>query len=343
LLTVLLCSFIIVMLHINERGSLMFNVSLFTTTLLNVIILLAYIVPGFCLAKKNMLRQEHQTAFSTILVYLCGPCLVMSAFFNMKFNTDDAVNMLLFFVVSLALQILFISILYLLLHRKYDDARYRIMTIGAVLGNTGFFGLPVVTSLFGAQYPVVACYSVVFTTSMNVLVYTMGIFCLTNDRKYISLKPAIFNPTSVGVVVGVAAYLIAPHVTVTGVAAEAAAQFSNAVTIIARMSTPLCMIILGVRLAQTSFKSLFTRPFIYVTCALKLLVFPLFCYVLLLPLPLNTVFKASILVISSVPNASVMLGLAELHKAETELAANTLLVTTLLCFITMPILASFLI
>lgn len=321
----------------------MFNTALFFTTLINVIILLIYIAPGFCLAKARILRADHLPAFSAVLVYLCAPCLVMSAFFSLRYNGVEARSMLLFFFVALALQALFIGVLYLLLRRKYGDARYRILTISAVLGNTGFFGLPVITSLFGAEHPVVACYSVVFTVSMNILVYTMGIFCLTNDRKYMSLKPAVMNPTSVGVVVGVAVYLLSPVVSLTGVAAEAAARFADAVSIVAKMSSPLCMFILGVRLAQMSFRTLFTRPFIYLTTVLKLLVFPLFCYLVLYFLPLDPVFKASILVLASVPNASIMLSLAELHHGETELAANTLLVTTLLCFLTMPVLASFLI
>ena len=124
---------------------------------------------------------------------------------------------------------------------------------------------------------------------------------------------------------------------------KAAARFADAVSIVARMSSPLCMFILGVRLAQMSFRSVFSRPFVYLTTVLKLVVFPLFCWIILHFLPLDPVFKASVLVLASVPNAAIMLSLAELHHGETELAANTLLVTTLLCFLTMPVLASFLI
>lgn len=321
----------------------MFDLSLFTTTLINVIILLIYIVPGYWMTKRKLMNTGHSAALSSILVYLCGPCLVMSAFFSLKYNAADARNMALFFVAALALQALFIGILYLLLKKKYAEAKYRIMTVGAVMGNTGFFGLPVITALFGAEHPEVACYSVVFTVAMNVLVFTIGVFCLTNDRKYMSLKPAIFNPTSVGVVVGVLVYALSSRVTLSGFAAEAAAKLASSVSIISRMSAPLCMMVLGIRLASVSFKGLFTRPFIYVTCLLKLLAFPLFCYLLMLPIPVDKVFKASILVLASVPNASVVLALAEMHQSETELAANTLLVTTLLCFLTMPPLASFLI
>ena len=320
----------------------MFNTALFTTTLINVIILLIYIVPAFCMAKVRMLRADHLPAFSAVLVYLCGPCLVMSAFFSLRFDAAEAMRMVLFFFVVLALQLVFTAVLYFLLKRKYDDPKYRILTIGAVLGNTGFFGLPVITSLFPG-HPIVACYAAMFTVSMNLLVFTVGVFCLTNDRKYMSLKAAVMNPTSVGVVVGVAVYLLSPFISLSGVAAEAAARFADAVSIVARMSSPLCMFILGVRLAQMSLRSVFTRPFVYLTTVLKLLVFPLFCWLVLHFLPLDPVFKASVLVLASVPNAAIMLSLAELHHGETELAANTLLVTTLLCFLTMPVLASFLI
>ncbi|MBR4743609.1 MAG: AEC family transporter [Oscillospiraceae bacterium] len=320
----------------------MFNIALFETTLINVIILLIFIIPGFCLAKASLLKADHLPSLSVILVYLCGPCLIMSAFFSLRYDPAEALRMLLFFGVCLVLQFLFIAILYFLLRRKYDDPKYRVLTIGAVLGNTGFFGLPVITSLFPG-HPVVACYSVMFTVSMNLLVFTIGVFCLTNDRKYMSLKPAIMNPTSVGVVVGVAVYLLSPFFSLTGVAAEVAGRLADAVSIVARMSSPLCMFILGIRLAHMSFRSVFTRPFVYLTTVLKLLVFPLFCWIILHFLPLDPVFKASMLVLASVPNAAIMLSLAEMHHGETELAANTLLVTTLLCFITMPVLASFLI
>ena len=320
----------------------MFNAALFITTLINVIILLIYIAPGFFLAKARILRADHLPAFSAVLVYLCTPCMIMSAFFSLRYDAAEAKRMLLFFFIALALQLVFTAVLYFILKRKYEDPKYRILTIGAVLGNTGFFGLPVITSLFPG-HPLVACYSVMFTVSMNLLVFTVGVFCLTNDRKYMSLKAAVMNPTSVGVVLGVAVYLLSPFVSLTGVAAEAAARFADAVSIVAKMASPLCMFILGVRLAQMSFRSVFSRPFVYVTTVLKLLVFPLFCWGVLHFLPLDPVFKASMLVLASVPNAAIMLSLAELHHGETELAANTLLVTTLLCFLTMPVLASFLI
>ena len=52
-------------------------------------------------------------------------------------------------------------------------------------------------------------------------------------------------------------------------------------------------------------------------------------------------FKMSILIFSSVSCASVILNLAEMHHAEEEIAANCVLVSTLLCFITIPVVTLF--
>ena len=48
-------------------------------------------------------------------------------------------------------------------------------------------------------------------------------------------------------------------------------------------------------------------------------------------------FKKAILILSAVPCASVLLNMAEIHHQEEELAANCVLVSTLLCFITIPV------
>jgi len=98
------------------------------------------------------------------------------------------------------------------------------------------------------------------------------------------------------------------------------------------------MLILGIRLATVSLKKILTRPLVYAISFSKMVVYPLFCYALVYFLPLSFPFKASMLILSSVPCASVILNLAELHRSETELAANCVLVSTLMCFLTIPVL-----
>ena len=105
------------------------------------------------------------------------------------------------------------------------------------------------------------------------------------------------------------------------------------------LSTPLCLFGLGVRLAVLDLKKLFTQPFVYGICAVKLLLFPLFCYALALLLPYSPVFRASMLILGATPCASVILSLAEIHNSGQSLAANCALLTTLLSVITIPLLS----
>ena len=296
----------------------------------NVILTLLYILPGFLLCKFKKVSAEHLSSMSAVLVYVCAPCLIVNSFLQLDFTPLGFGYMALFFVVTFVLQALFMLATFLIFRKKYEDSKYRILTIGAVLGNVGFFGLPIVKALL-PDNPEVMCYSAVYVVSMNILVFTVGVFCLTKDKKFISVKSALLNPSTISLIIALPLYFF-------GVKRFLPEVLLSGVSLLSGITTPLCMIILGIRLATVSFKKLFTRPIIYAVCACKLIIFPLFCYLAVYFIPLQESFKASILILSAVPCAAVILSMAEIHQSETELAANCVLLSTLLCFITIPLL-----
>ncbi|MCR5350727.1 MAG: hypothetical protein K6E20_07045, partial [Acholeplasmatales bacterium] len=148
---------------------------IFVNCLIRVAISLCFIIPGFILCKFKKASADHLSTLSTILVFVCGPCMVIYSFYKASMNVDSlgldkltlGLNMLYFGLVTLLLQIIFTLILYFILRKKYDDAKYRLLTGASVLGNVGFFGLPLVESLFPGN-SFVACYSSVFVMSMNI-------------------------------------------------------------------------------------------------------------------------------------------------------------------------------
>lgn len=302
----------------------------FQIAFVNVLITLFYLVPGFIVRKMGKVSQDHLSTLSAVLVYIGNPFLCVSAFMSLDFSVEMTLNMLWFFLATLLLQSLFMLVLYAILRKKEQESKYRVLTIGSVVGNVGFFGIPILRALYPAN-PELACYSTVFTLSMNILIFTVGVFCLTGDKKYMSIKSAIFNPTVFSILIAFPVYLF-------GLKQYFPDVLSNAITTVGAMTTPLCMFILGIRLASAPLKRIFSRPIVYATAALKLLVFPLFCYALVYFLPFSDIFKAGILVLAGMPCASVLLSMAEIHKSETEMAANCQLVSTLLCFLTIPLL-----
>jgi predicted permease len=67
------------------------------------------------------------------------------------------------------------------------------------------------------------------------------------------------------------------------------------------------------------------------------MVFPFVCLAIIYLLPLDPVFKAAMFILGGTPCAAVMLNIAEMYDGETELAANCVLLSTLLCVFTIPI------
>lgn len=302
----------------------------FTTTLYNVLIMFFYMIPAFMLVKFKIASSSHAQTLSAILLYICNPAMMIHCFQITEYSNKNLAKIGEYFLTTLILMGLLILILYFALKAKYEDSKYRILTIASSLGNVGFFGQPLVKALYPDDN-IVACYSSVYTMAMCVLAVTLGVFALTNDKKYISIKSAILNPMFLGVVAGVIIYVSKWHFpTVLG----------NAVEILSKMTTPVCMHILGMRLASVSLIELIRRPFVYVTCLFKLIVFPLFAYLLVRFIPFfDDVFKGTILVLSGAPSAAVILSLAELYQCEQELTSNVVLLSTILCVVTLPVIS----
>lgn len=301
----------------------------FTIVLVNVLTMIAYMGCGFLLVKGKKGVAEHAKTISAFLVYLLSPAMVISAFQQMSFSVEGLIDIGMFFLASLAVQLLFFFALFLVIRKRTKDPAYRILSIGSVLGNVGFFGLPLVTALFPDD-PTVACYSSVYVMTMNLLVFTVGVFMITGNKKYISLKSVLCNPTTIAILIAFPLFLLdfkLPSVIL------------DPLVLLGRMTTPLCMFVLGMRLATVKFRSLFLRPFAYIACAMKLVAFPLVAYLCVAFLPfLSETFKACMLILSAAPSGAIILSLAELHECEQELAANVVLLTTLLSVVTVPLL-----
>lgn len=302
----------------------------FKTTLINVLMMIFYLLIGYVLAKCDKACDKHARTISSLLLYVCGPAMVISAFLSLEYNQNDLKQMGLFFIVTLILQIIVILILYLILRFKYTDAKYRILTFGAVCGNVGFFGLPLVRAIFPND-PIVSCYSSVYVMSMNLIAFTLGVFLITQDKKFVSLKAAILNPTTLAILVALPLYIFK---------VQFPATITDTINLLGKMSTPLCMIVLGLRMSAMNILSIFKNKFTYLACLLKLIVFPLFCYLCVYFIPgFDDTFKACILILSAAPSGAIILSLAELHQTEQDLCASVVLLCTLLCVITIPVLS----
>ena len=300
----------------------------FSVALSNVAVALLYLLPGFLVMKAGKMKEEHLKGMSSLLIYGCTPCMMADALMNLNGGKEDLLRMLWFFIISFAAQGIFMFLVGSVFKKKTDMVR--MLQIDSVMGNVGFFGLPVVRAMF-PDHPEAAAYSITFCVSMNIFAFTIGVFNLTGDKKYISLKEALINPSVISFAAGLLLCLSKAQKWI-----PSAAQ--DGIALMGRMTTPLCMMILGARLATMPVKEILLNPAVYGISLSKLVLFPLFSYLLVVFLPLDPVFKASVLVLSATPCASIVLNLAEIHSGGQKLAADCVLLSTLMCVFTLPLL-----
>lgn len=321
----------------------------FLLTFYNVLIVLLMALPGFFLVKAKMVKENNISVVATILLYVNSPCLVLYAFQSVDRSKKLGINMLLFILITLITQaimiVLYLAVVKIIKKRRktrYDSDgneirrnEFKVGTVGVALGNVGFFGVPIIQALL-PEHPEAVVFSTMFCISMNIIAFSLGAFIITGNKKYMSWKKILINPTNMAVLVAFPLYLL--DFKIINNFGDFGPVLNNAITLLGKMTTPMCMLVLGMRLATVKFKALFSNYRVYILSFVKLVIFPLLSYLLVYFIPgIDYAFKASILILSAAPIASVILNLAEMLGSEQTDAANMVLISTILCIITMPL------
>ncbi len=316
----------------------------FLTTLFNVLMVLIYAIPGFILIKTKMAKADHLKTLSTILVYVFSPCMVLYAFQGVERSKELSIKMILFLIVTLIVQMIIVGLAYFVIKlkdkNKLDDEQYKpnnLPMIGVALGNVGFFGLPIIKAVLPG-HPEAMIYSTVFVISMNFIAFTIGAYAISGNKKYISIKPIFLNPTTITAVVALILFLF--NFKFEKSFGDFGPVLNDGITLMGKMTTPVSMIILGMRLATADLKYLFGHISVYIVALVKLVVFPLLSYLLVRFLPgayFDTAFKSSILILCACPCASIILNIAEMIGGEQKYAADMVLLSTMMSLITMPL------
>ena len=301
--------------------------SSFLAALSTVGVMLFYAVPGFFLVKSKLVGSEGISNFAKLLMYVCSPMLVIYSFLNVKFSWSLVGKMVFAFFFAIGVMILFVILFSFVFKRKYEDAKYRIYTLATVFPNCAFMGVPILQAVL-PDYPEALAFSVMFSMALNISAWTVGSFVITGDKKYIGVKKVLLNPQMFALIVAIPLFAL-------GV--KLPTQLDSMVTLLGKMTTPLCMLIMGMRLASTPVKGIFLRPMQYAIIIFKQMILPLLVFLVLLPLPLDQSMKATMYIIFACPVASVILSFAEMLGQGQESAANMVLLGTSLSSLTIPL------
>ena len=308
-----------------------------------MLVLFAFIVPGFILRKINFVSPESLLSLSNILLCVCQPLLNIKAFAVNPIERTGQVllNFLYVFLFSLAAILLTFFVCKLAFsfmkapeERKKRDA----LTFIGTFSNCSFIGLPFV-DMFTEGNSEAMMYVAVFSVAFNLLLWTLGSYLITQDKKQISLKKAFLNPGVVGCLLGFLLFCV-PQINIFNM--EAVAELQQIVVYTGNMTAPLSMMIVGIRLAELSPRALFADKTIYLAAAMRLVVSFGLSYLLILPFKLAGLFESAPYVLlapviaMSMPPASAIVAFAEKFDGEKQISAAAFVTGTVLSLVTLP-------
>ncbi len=301
---------------------------IFKISAIAVAVLLLSAVPGYIMMKRKMLGEKSISDLSKILMFVCQPCLAVYTFMGIEYSPEIMADLGVFALLCFVVMGGMLGLSYLVLRKKCEKPIYRIMTIATTFSNCAFFGIPIIEAIFEERSGELIVYTTVFAIVMNVIGWTLGSAIISRDVKYMSLKKIFLNPAMIGGIVALIIFVLSIPIQ---------KDLASIVTITARMSTPLSMIIMGMRLATIDVRELFSDFRIYLAVAVNQLLMPLVAFGIVFALPISAEVKQTFFIICACPIASVVLNFAEVVGEGQREGAKSFLLGTILSILTLPL------
>lgn len=292
------------------------------------------ILPGYILKKLGIITKAHTEGMSSLITCVTYPCLVIGAMqmeFSMSIIDNCKYVVLIFMCVIVAALILSKIVTKLI---KLPPSQSGILTFMLVFGNTGFIGLPVLNGLFGAEG---VFYGALCDSSYDIFMFTIGISLIRSSAaggekpKLSQTMKGLINPCFIGVLIGFSLYILG--ITLPEI-------LSAPVKTIGSVTSPLAMIVVGSHLADIRFRDLFLSKYPYLVCLLKLIITPAIALILVkLIIGTGSLLSSVIVMQSAMPVAMCSVIFSEKYEADIGFATKGVLMTTLLCIVTIPLYA----
>lgn len=297
----------------------------FITVAFQMLALLIMIGTGYFMARTGMLDEHTNNQISGMIVNVFNPLLVLSSAVSsagqISIHTVGVVGM-----VAAAMFLFFIAAGMVLTPLFEKDASQRkIFQMMFVFSNLGFIGIPVVTSILGAEYVV---YITEFLLVYTVVFYTYGITVMEGKFSLSSLKEMI-NPGTVACIAALGIILLN---------IQLPDFLKTAISYLGNVTSPMALVGVGFTLAHSDLKKIFGEFRLYVFAAVKLLVLPLLMLPALKFFVQDTSLIPVCMVMFGMPIGNMPLMVANQKGIDGSTCSASIILTTVLCVITVPIL-----
>lgn len=286
--------------------------------IIQVVAMFVMMAIGVALCELKFINAQGAAQMANITLYVSTPAVVLGSL-----ATTFDPSRLVAGAWCMALSALFTGGGALLAWLVFRDRR-RIAQLGIMVSNMGFLGIPLVQSVVGEEYVfyVSACIA-----AQVPFIWTYGVWMITQDKRQVSFKKIITNPSIIAVILGVVLFLCS---------IELVGVFDVTATDMGNLNTGLAMLILGTYLAQTDIRSLVRDKNLYLANFLRLVVMPAISIVVLAVLPLAVPIKLTVLIANAAPCGTLSAMLPQKFGGDYRFGAGLVSSSTLLSLVSMP-------
>ena len=209
----------------------------------------------------------------------------------------------------------------------FEDKEQRVFVTMTVFANTGFVGFPLMSALYGNAGLLMA---VVFNLAYNLFMYTYGIHLLSGKTG--SIRSILTNPVNIASVLAILIFA-SPF--------RFPSYVSGPIDLIAAMTVPLSMIIIGSNLAAMPFYKVVTDPKSYLISFVRLILLPGLVlagmYIAFRSVSMASATAAVAVLMCALPCGSMNVILSEKYDCAPEFAARATVQSMLLCMGSLPL------
>lgn len=290
----------------------------------SVLTLFLLMAVGFGFGRWGLLSGDTLSQVSRVLLYVVTPCIMITSF-EVERTPESQRQLLTTLAVMAGVYVLYMALSRFLFPREGRENQ-GILRVAAVYGNTGFMGLPLIQSVMGDEAMMIA---VVGLAVFNIAIWTHG-RALIGGRSELAVKKLALNPGILGFVVGLALFFTGWRLP---------GPVDSAVAYLGSLNTPLAMVVIGGQMAQASLIEVFSAKKLYLVSAVKLLGIPLLTALVLLPFRRDWTMYVAAVILAGCPTAGATSLFAQSLGKDAALAARQVTLSTLLCLVTLPIMA----
>lgn len=298
----------------------------FSALIIKMIIFAVLLLIGYVMAKKDILTPSFVKGASSLLVNVFLPASVINSVLGERPELSASEFGEVFFLTTLAL-VLYYVIAYLACLPLPKNEHTRQTELMMANPNNLFVGLPILASLCGSE---AVFYVGMATLPFNLLFYSYGVWRLTSGKKeYKFHMKDMMSICLISSFVALAIFLWQIRVPVV---------ISDLCSTIADGTVPLSMVIIGATMGKINPVSAFGEKRMYYLSLIRLIVCPVIAFFVCRMLTDNEVLLITCTVLSGCPVAVLTTAVSVQYGFDGTFTSKGIMVTTVLCMITIPLL-----